>query len=877
MAETEDSQVSYLNKKFAVISGKHRLDKQPTHSDSPTYEQFITRLRKRGVEVAKDISAIAIEAEKAHYKDQNGWYVLGDYDPDHPRSKRRVKNRTGLTIDIDKGDVGVVETIKSLPVLQGKSWVLHQTATSNSSQPKYRLIVVLDSPIELAEYEAIALMFCYWIGMDKCDVKASCSPFQLMFFPVWGRNDYPGKKLIINKPSDISMDADAAFLDAYATLDTMWEHEFGGNWRDHLSWGDDIKEAQRESRKSAVKRAIKDFSGESEQANPLDKVGAVGDFCRAYSIHDAIVTFLGDTWKMGLEGSSHWYHVKSSAGAAAPGAKVYNSVGEYATDDDGVFFYSHHADSDPYCEMTLNAFDLVRMHKFGELDKDVDGRTKIEPSYKAMVELIKNDGRCKTAKLETGVQGFSDVVIEVIETEDEETQVKEEKEVVVAKKTLAEKINQKCNLNDDGEVINGTFNYVQVMLLLDINKYIQLNERKQRVEIRTTFTRSTPTNEYHFEAGEDFTDVHRLNILLMVDELIPWTSANIPVNVFYPLIDTIAAANSFDSIKDYFLSLPEWDGKKRVKKFFHRAIKGVLDNKYHNNVSLHFLTGAVDRTLSVVPSEELDVMPLLVGAEGIGKSSAIRQLLPDAEGVKSLTNQKWRGSDKTRIEESLGALFVEYEEFSAGDSRDTDLLKAQLTANRETTRLSYRRDSVTILRRHVNFGTTNEANNVLHKNAGQRRFAPIFGSTKPSFESHLPSVARVARERDQIWAEAIKIWRKKGKIPFNSKTGSIERILEITSETTEDEYFAEALDYLKKNNFSEICVSKMIYEIRGPYDAGKQDGKIHIEYQKALKKLKYKKNGEKTGRSMTGSYLDFGKKNFRLNIKWVKTHENLIK
>ena len=36
---------------------------------------------------------------------------------------------------------------------------------------------------------------------------------------------------------------------------------------------------------------------------------------------------------------------------------------------DGLFAYSHHA-TDPCCGRLMNAFDVVRLHKFGEKDAD---------------------------------------------------------------------------------------------------------------------------------------------------------------------------------------------------------------------------------------------------------------------------------------------------------------------------------------------------------------------------------------------------------------------------------------------------------------------------------------------------------------------------
>ena len=60
---------------------------------------------------------------------------------------------------------------------------------------------------------------------------------------------------------------------------------------------------------------------------------------------------------------------------------------------DNKYAYSHHA-TDPACGKLCNAFDLVRIHRFGELDEDADEK-KQPPSYKAMLEFCTEDTEVK--------------------------------------------------------------------------------------------------------------------------------------------------------------------------------------------------------------------------------------------------------------------------------------------------------------------------------------------------------------------------------------------------------------------------------------------------------------------------------------------------
>jgi len=58
---------------------------------------------------------------------------------------------------------------------------------------------------------------------------------------------------------------------------------------------------------------------------------------------------------------------------------------------DGKFAYSHHA-TDPVCGKLLNAFDLVRLHKFGDLEE--------KASFKAMADFAVGDERVNALLLE---------------------------------------------------------------------------------------------------------------------------------------------------------------------------------------------------------------------------------------------------------------------------------------------------------------------------------------------------------------------------------------------------------------------------------------------------------------------------------------------
>jgi conserved hypothetical protein len=142
------------------------------------------------------------------------------------------------------------------------------------------------------------------------------------------------------------------------------------DWHDTSEWPMSSRQSE------IVKRTI------AKQADPLEKEGMVGAFCRAYSIQEAIDTFIPDIYKpSAMEGRYDYIPADSSAGVV-----IY----------DDKFAYSHHA-TDSACGQLMNSFDVVRVHKFGPLDdkSKLDTAPTKLPSYKAMVELAIKDERVK--------------------------------------------------------------------------------------------------------------------------------------------------------------------------------------------------------------------------------------------------------------------------------------------------------------------------------------------------------------------------------------------------------------------------------------------------------------------------------------------------
>ena len=107
--------------------------------------------------------------------------------------------------------------------------------------------------------------------------------------------------------------------------------------------------------------------------DPLTKEGVVGLFNRTYyPISKALEAFLSDVYEP-TDNENRWHLIASSSMA---GVEI----------KEDKFVYSHHAKDPAYLKL-CNAFDIVRTHRFGDLDE--------KASYKAMCDFAMQQDEVK--------------------------------------------------------------------------------------------------------------------------------------------------------------------------------------------------------------------------------------------------------------------------------------------------------------------------------------------------------------------------------------------------------------------------------------------------------------------------------------------------
>lgn len=109
-----------------------------------------------------------------------------------------------------------------------------------------------------------------------------------------------------------------------------------------------------------------------KQGDPEAKNGVVGAFCRTYDIYRAMDELIPGMYEPVESMPGRYTYL---GGSTTGGAVIYDS---------GKFLYSHHA-TDPCSGKLVNAFDLVRLHRFGDKDDEAQPGTPTNrlPSYSA--------------------------------------------------------------------------------------------------------------------------------------------------------------------------------------------------------------------------------------------------------------------------------------------------------------------------------------------------------------------------------------------------------------------------------------------------------------------------------------------------------------
>ena len=581
------------------------------------------------------------------------------------RKNGTVLCRSMLTLDMDYGKPGIWDEII---MLHDFRCCVYSTHKHTPDAPRLRMIIPLSREISEDEYPAVARMVAKEIGIDLFD-DTTYEACRLMYWPSTSVNG----EFFFREKDGAELDPDK-YLGKYA------------DWRDAATWPVSSRQSE------AVRRSL------AEQADPLTKPGVVGAFCRAYTIEEAVDTFLSDVYEPSvMNGRYDYIPADSSAGVVTY---------------DGKFAYSHHA-TDPVCGKLLNAFDLVRLHRFRELDDKVPLDTPIGkmPSFKAMSDFAIADERVKAVYAEERRAAAE------AEFDDEDWQTHLE-------------------LDKSGNVKDSMSNICTILRFDKNLQGIVYNQFKGMLDVIADL----PWKQVKPGFGD--TDLACAKLYFERNYGI-WS----PTKFKDALLAVTSAERLYHPVKEYLSSL-SWDGTPRLDTLLIDYL-GAEDTPYVRAVTRKTMVAAIARIYR--PGIKFDSILVLNGAQGMGKSTLFallgKQWFSDSLSISDM-------KDKTAPEKLQGYWLLELSELNGIKKVDVEVVKSFITRTDDKYRQAYGVSVESHPRSCVIVGTTNSDGGFLRDVTGNRRFWPVRVSGHGKY--HPWELTEV----DQVWAEAIEYYKQ---------------------------------------------------------------------------------------------------------------------
>lgn len=643
--------------------------------------------------------------EQADIKDVGGF--VGGYLSGGTRKSANVMWRSVATLDIDYGTPYVWD---DFTMQFNFAAMLYSTHKHTPEKPRLRLVFPLSRNVKPNEYEPLCRRIAGILGIELFDITT----YQLPRLFYWPSTPKDGE-FVFEVQDGPACDVDE-ILSTYVNPQDVSEWPFSN-------------------------RESEDVAHEIRKAgDPLEKPGLIGAFCRSYSIEDVIETFLADVYEKTATDGRYTYKL----GSVAAGLVCY----------DGKFAYSHH-ETDPASMQLCNAFDLVRIHKFGLLDEGsrIEDITK-RPSYLKMQDFAAADKNVRvTLTKERRANAESD--FEGIEVPTDETPD-------VNTEWMAE-----LDYDRKGSIKSTAKNIIHILEndpLLSGHLWHDLFSGFDLVKGGLPWDRKATQWGNRDDA----------NLRIYLEENYGVTGKD----KIKDAKDAVFTRNRVHPIRDYLNGLT-WDGVPRLDTLIVNYL-GAADTVLNRAMTRKHFAAAVARVMN--PGCKYDYCLIITGAEGIGKSTLFAVM-----GGEWFNDSLVTMEGKNGMEQARGGWVIELPELGSIKRSDVEQVKAYISRQDDTYRPAYG----TVVEKHprqcIFCGTTNETY-FLKGDTGNRRFWVM--AANPDVRKHNDVKADLMAERDQIWAEAVEVWRKGEKL-------YLPKDLEIEARQRQAEYNDEADDPMK--------------------------------------------------------------------------------
>ena len=587
------------------------------------------------------------QTERGAAKDHGG-FVAGVL-RDGRRKIDHVESRSMITLDGDHIGKDFLDDYENrMPYAS----ILYSTHSSTPDEPRARILIPLTRDITPEEYNAVSRYLAMEFGMDHFD-DCSYRPNQMMYWPSVSKDG-----------SYMYKETDGPWLDPDQLLAS------------HPEWTDPTKlprSGKELKNGSPVGRSVKD---------PLKKNGPVGLFNNAYfPIQKAVDKYLSGVYELSEDGSRYRYIPSDSMA----GVEI---LGE------GKFLYSHHA-TDPAGMRLCNAFDIVRIHLFGDE----------KASFTEMVELASKDEEVKLLALDMKCQ----------EAEDDfkpggggsSGGAPPGKGPPGVSPPPAGPDDWKKKLKYNAKTMKLENSLQNLLLILKHDPKLQnivFNQLADGIEIKGPVPWKHPARFWR--------DADDAQLVTYIDA----HYGSFSQRNYELAITKVTDDRAYHPIREMFESLPPWDGISRVETLLIDYLDAE-DNEYVRAITRKILVAAYLRVYQ--PGLKFDYILVLNGPQGIGKSTLIQKLgmdwFCDSLAISDM-------NDKTAAEKLQGFWIHEIGEMAGMKKADIEKVKAFISRSDDKYRASFGRRVTPHPRQCVFFGTTNTENGYLRDITGNRRF-----------------------------------------------------------------------------------------------------------------------------------------------------------
>lgn len=612
--------------------------------------------------------------------------------------KRKVAFRQLLVLDIDEGGDDALDNVRAW--LKGRTYIIHSTHSSTVDEPRYRVVAPLSRIVVADEYGGIMRIL-----HEKFNLPIDVATFdfnRIMFLPSVPKDMDYFFETQNGEPIDVS-----ALLDE------------NDDWR-NLSDVEIPKKVQ-----------VQD---------PKYKGGIVGAFCAKVSIREAMDTYLSDVWR---KETRDRYTLKGAT--TTGGGIIYEDK----------YLYSNHS-SDPYLGRCHNAYDAVRLYKFG------DGKK----GEAAMASL------CESLGIKPDSGKSHRLTIDAMDDEEAKAILNERLETDRNGNLIKSLKNAETILQYDPEIRN----------IFAYDMFAECPVLKRTPSWRSYDIKTESEDCKNIQTYGEMTDVDESYLRLYFEEKYGFDARAVLTDA----LNITEHKNAFHPVRDYLNGL-KWDEVPRLERIFVDCF-GVEDSLYTREVGIKFFVGAVRRVF--IPASKMDYIPVLVSEEGLGKSKFVRRM---AKIWGSDTFYTFNGS-KEAYEQLRGVWIMEIPELNGVQSKSTNGRKAFVTKGEDRYRSAYLKYTKTYKRQCVFIASSNDMIFLDDPSEdGRRWWGLLCDSSRIKVNVHSDKFLTLV---DQYWAEAVHYYLQ-GVLPVLSPEAEQEARSLRQTHKAEDIEAGALVDYLE--------------------------------------------------------------------------------